>query len=825
MRRTHWLILSVVIFVVSVLAPGCRLRRNSSAVKTTSDKLKEYRFQVLGQIEIPTDENAFKTSHYFDVVRKGLDHPDDPNLVRDSAAILASYEAFKSNYDIVYRNAVPVLKADGNVNPRALKYWIARQGRFMSAATEPYGVNVTLDKILRIVEAKKNGENVLVTFEAEFLGTRDVRQNTETIQGNPLQVGNQISSALNPVETYFRNMSPAAQTQFAAIKSAMKTGAGAFAEIAKNDVIKFVESTKKENPENKCIKSDEYPISPYNYFYYFKADKCAPEHVSKIAVTKSEVLNVGTTYPEFHELYADNFVNIFIFYGMVGSETQGASVQAIERFKRNGYQLKKAIGLKNSEEETPHELTEINFLSLIHSATLEKKIGDVTFQVEFVGENKFPNAKKELVKSVGSYEVVLYDGHAGFGGNIESAFTDPDAYPSQKYQILYLNGCRTYKYGMAEVLTSKGLRDGDFSGRNVDVITTAYAAKGHETNWPLIDALEVAALKYKLANGEWSAQDREALSWLGIITKTNYESDRQYGKEDEPIGYYAVSGEENNVFTPGVSAYEPLTTKQITWQQVLKETQLTEDQRIKLIAHEVTKIRARSSAPDVFAKQVKMFCEELIKLEGYDEGFGSYFSSTCIPQGTYFHTYLEGDLRERYKGQSSPESYIKSVQDMCLKLRAITGPSTEMNDFFYKNCSPIYAYVPNGQRWTYKTVQGVGRFKISELGEPLVYDSTTVFTLNGLKFHPRPDVNSFIRPTETFDIIADAGVEVYRNEKGELMTLTHTEGQGIIIRGSSTDIKSNYLVFDDQGRIMSIDIRDQGILEGRTVEGYLDYAE
>jgi hypothetical protein len=351
MRRLDFTLVMAIVFTSSFMFEGCRYRRTASIAKTTSDKLKEYRFQVTGQIEIPTDEAVIKTAHYFDVVRKGLDHPDDQNLVRDAAAILASHEAFMSNYDIVYRNAIPVLLPDGNINPRALKYWIARQGRFMSAATEPFGVNVTLDKVLRVIDVKKNGQAVLVSYEAEFLGTRDVRQNTETIQGNPLQVGNEIKAALSPIETYFRNMSPAAKTLFEAIKGAMIKGSGAFGQIAKAEVVKFLESTKQDNPDNKCIKTDKDPISPYNYFYYFKPDQCGPEHLSKISVTKSEILNVGTTYPEFHELFADKFVNIFIFYGQVGEETEGASVSAIHHLKRSGYQIKRLRGLKDDEDD------------------------------------------------------------------------------------------------------------------------------------------------------------------------------------------------------------------------------------------------------------------------------------------------------------------------------------------------------------------------------------------------------------------------------------------------------------------------------------------
>ncbi len=461
----------------------------------------------------------------------------------------------------------------------------------------------------------------------------------------------------------------------------------------------------------------------------------------------------------------------------------------------------------------------------IHSATLEKKVGDVTFQIDFVGENKFPTAKKELVKSVGTHEVVLYDGHAGFGGNIESAFTDPDAYPAQKYQILFLNGCRTYKYGMSEILTSKGLRDGDFSGRNVDVLTTAYAAIGHDTNWPLIDALEAGAAKHRLAETEWLPIDRESLSWLGIITKINHESDKVYGRRAEPIGFYAVSGEENNVYTPGVSAYEPLTAKQIPWQKILKEVELTPEQRVKLIAHEITKIRSRSASPDVFVTQAKLLCQEANKIGGYDDGYGSYFSATCIPQGTYFKNYLEADLRERYKLTSDPTKYIQSAKEMCAKLRPQIGNSSEMDAFYYQSCSPRHVLVPAHQRWTYNSTQGVGLFKISEDGVPVVYTSTNIYMAQEMKFHPRPGMNDFIRPTETFDIIADAGVEVYRHPDGRLINLTHTEGQGIIIRGTTTDIKSSYVVFDEQQRIMSVDVRDTGFLEGKTVEGYLDYAE
>ena len=79
-----------------------------------------------------------------------------------------------------------------------------------------------------------------------------------------------------------------------------------------------------------------------------------------------------------------------------------------------------------------------------------------------------------------------------------------------------------------------------------------------------IRSLEKGALYFKLPKDRWGTQLKE-LSWLGIVTKINADSDRINrgidpitGEVDKSEANYAVSGEEGNVFTPGKYSYENL---------------------------------------------------------------------------------------------------------------------------------------------------------------------------------------------------------------------------------------------------------------------------
>jgi antitoxin component YwqK of YwqJK toxin-antitoxin module len=243
-----------------------------------------------------------------------------------------------------------------------------------------------------------------------------------------------------------------------------------------------------------------------------------------------KALEVKTTYPEYHRLLADKKVDLFIFFNEVSGEEKPASEALKKKLERLGYRAEST--------NAPY-----HFL-------YRKNIDGITLNIEWsVGYEGRPL----FVSAIKTHEIVIYDGHAGYGANIDNHFNKEDSFPDSQYQIFILNGCATYKYGMSQLLNVKALKDFDFYHQNIDVVTTYTSVSGHRQNDVIIEALEKAIPAYRKAAMDEGTKEvfKNQLSWLAIITKFNQVSD-EYSRDN---GIFMVSGEEDNDYEPGKTSF------------------------------------------------------------------------------------------------------------------------------------------------------------------------------------------------------------------------------------------------------------------------------
>jgi hypothetical protein len=516
------------ILLTILLLGACKTVANSpqSRLDTTSDKLKEFGYIVEGSIELPLNEKAYKTMYLVDTYAHYSEMPKDSSEAADLLARLGDTPSFQDDFAKSMKNGWPLMAGD-KLDGSKIKYWIARQLKFNENQLREVKLSATLKDIRKWTSTIDKSRNVaVVKYEALVLGVRQITVG-DNLKVSPINNGYEMTIPLNPVSFYFDSLGSAGSKIY-------KTGTEGSIAAAKALLIKeqMVESTK--TAASCLVSEDASTIFPFNSFYYYRfKNGCAASTLTVAKVLNTELIAVDTRYPEFHRLFEDKKVSFFAFYGQVDNEDEDA--------KQFGAEMKKR-GYKQQADDGSGIMVFTNV------------IAGITFEVTLAVEKLAMTARSEFRQSIKSSEVVVYDGHAGYGASIDGAFGEPDAYPENAYQIFVLNGCNTYKYGTTQIMHTKSVADFDFHNMNVDVISTYDAVTGHTQQRVVLQKLEEAARL--LQAGNWTdkkkAEFEKSLSWLSIITAVNKDSDHDSQKDN---GIFMVSGEESNDYMPGKKSY------------------------------------------------------------------------------------------------------------------------------------------------------------------------------------------------------------------------------------------------------------------------------
>ncbi|MBF0359444.1 MAG: hypothetical protein HQK49_00440 [Oligoflexia bacterium] len=519
-----------------------------STPKTISDKLKEFTYKFNGEVEINYDLETLLVSHFLDIRREVLSYPDDKEMQEKLKKILSSFKLFKEDFLSKYQNSWPIVNEKiHNINSRdaintsALAIWVERQINFtflLFQNDSTKNINLSLiDLKIENFSINTNNKTILVQYQATLNGIRkfDSHYNSTSnndINESPLKIGDQFSVPKNTLRRYIDDLGidEFYNSAVNAIKAEDIISIGIEADI-------FLNKTSDGNVKNLCYEKRGKIISPLNYFYYFSSTyvNCTNDITPSINLkvvdvqVKSENYDI---YPEYHRLMEDGNVDIFIFFNKVGNEAPRKSKQLLALLKKRGF--------------IEQKLREGRYI-------LNKSVNDINFKVEVVVQEELaavPNLPQQenpftlLATAVRNEEIIIYDGHSGFGGNLSEVFSTSEAYPANKYQIIFLNACYSYSYAINEILSAKALKDFDFKNLNIDVVATykssvmSAALKDY-----FIEKLLAAAAIYKKSAGEWSAEDKKNLSWFAIIKKIN-----AYDTHD---AIYLVSGEQGNDYQPG----------------------------------------------------------------------------------------------------------------------------------------------------------------------------------------------------------------------------------------------------------------------------------
>ncbi len=514
----------------------------NSSLYTTSDKLNEYIYTIEGSIELPKETKHYKLMHYVNVHQSYLDNPKSPAAQAKFEERTANSEAFIRDMDNVLNHGYPIYSTNGKLDQSKIKYWIGKQLRYSSRNLESLGVSLSLRKVISLTPIQSTSDSrIKFRYQIEALGAVVIPKSGGRVIQMGVDHNEKISRSkvpLDPIAFYYRSMGSKFQSFE---KSSLQLIENNQLEslLREEQIRGLLKLTKKNETNNPCIEPDGDHIVPHALSYYLDSNLvgCAEiPGLDKIQVTHTKKLKVQPTYPEFLRLFEDKKVNFFYYYDFVGEEHIRNSSAFIQRLKNQGFKQKK-IGSKGSQNnnEAGHRPT-----------TLIKTINGIEFTVDI--EVAGQGGTEHLGNSLSSHEIIIFDGHAGYGTNIDSSFLNSERYPEDTYQIIMLNGCSTYKYGMMQVMYAKSAKDMDLYNQNLDLITTYSSVKGSRHTEVLLKKIVHAAELYQenAPDKETQKMFQKSLNWLQIIREINIAAE----VHEKDNGMFMVSGEQKNQYSP-----------------------------------------------------------------------------------------------------------------------------------------------------------------------------------------------------------------------------------------------------------------------------------
>ncbi len=516
-------ILPIQLFVFTlffVFLHGCH-QETPSEVKTLSNYVEEFNYVIEGSLQIPAHEEPLLLAALYDLQREIFDHQKDPGIVNLKES-LSNPEELKFKIRQKIQDLLPAIK-----DHKAIEGWVKRQIKYSWYPLASERIVLTLDKIISSeVKVKDNSGLITIDYVALCTGIQMSKSELSGESRSLLSVGYQIPVPQDVLGVFYQSMGSEFIDFYHNSIDLVKKGQNL--KVLDNlERQMLMEKSAKGTRESTCIKPDGDGISPLNFFYYYnqKIRGCKTLNTVNLTITDIKPKLASVKYPEYQQLFKDGQVDIFVLFSPVGQSSPGFMKRFVRRLSRSGY--RKTLVKKDDEGH-------------ISEVALQKTVGGIRFNITSILSEYHEAPNLKLKWALGNDEIIIYNGHSGYGQNIERHFTVPELYPANRYQIVLLNGCSSYAYGVNSVLAVK-------DAKYIDVITTYDGIKGEGHQMGLLKPLETAARAIK--KPRWSNYQKKSLSWLGIITKINRLAKR-ISKTNSP---FLVSGEHGNEYVPGMS--------------------------------------------------------------------------------------------------------------------------------------------------------------------------------------------------------------------------------------------------------------------------------
>jgi hypothetical protein len=303
-----------------------------------------------------------------------------------------------------------------------------------------------------------------------------------------------------------------------------------------------------ERAGKSCAEGFDYnSLNAENYFYYFAPTK--PE--CTIPMSTDSSFNVRTllpqveTFPEYDRLAEDGKIEIAIIFGAYTNQEPPGSDWGVMMWRSYAANLRTS-GWAKVEGSSVGQRYQRSIKGLVEEIDLLSPMDLYTHQ----------NTNAIFTDLLQSKEIIVYNGHS-FYGSLE-ALNRASSYPTERYQILFMNSCWSYEYYTKQVFTHKATTLDPTGWRDVDVVNnTTYAY------FPQMSTSTHKIMSNLLAGVESLGVDDEGrrFSWQNIIGIMNDEAmgvcpedadprDCRHYQPKKAHEVYGVSGVRGNLFQP-----------------------------------------------------------------------------------------------------------------------------------------------------------------------------------------------------------------------------------------------------------------------------------
>ncbi|MFO0739447.1 MAG: hypothetical protein U0270_26350 [Labilithrix sp.] len=293
------------------------------------------------------------------------------------------------------------------------------------------------------------------------------------------------------------------------------------------DVSESAQEKFTESYKGACVDHGAHDLDSGSMWYYYRPqnagctinDADALKTTAKVTVSK---LNTKAKYPEYHEIWKDNRLEVVTIFGKyeVGGADFDAGVRGFNQFVSS---VKRTMG--PSATVTTASPVDVTMETTLPDGKVVKITALLVDAITSVWEG-FDERYENLTESA---DVIAYNGHAGLGQNVR-ALAKKGRWAKEKYQIFFMNGCDTFAYvDGALAQTRSTLNRNDPSGTKYMEFVTNAMPSFFSSMPAASSALITGLLDYK------SPKTYEDI-FKGI----------------DRAEVVLVTGEEDNVFKPGM---------------------------------------------------------------------------------------------------------------------------------------------------------------------------------------------------------------------------------------------------------------------------------
>ena len=286
-----------------------------------------------------------------------------------------------------------------------------------------------------------------------------------------------------------------------------------------------------------CVDRSAHDVDSGSIWYYYRprASGCTLASADVVTVTATvapSTLNTSGKYPEYHKVWEDGALKVVAIFGKYEDGATAASdagIAAYNAFVKALKTLFPGATVTTSPASIPTSpgvaMPDVQFNATLPNG---KKVQVNVLLVDNV-RTAGPSFDARYAELSTSADLIAYNGHAGLGDNVR-ALARKGRFVANQYLIVFMNGCDTFAYVDGTLAETRAkLNPGDATGtKYMEFLTNAMPAF-----FQSVSPATLSVIKGLMSTSTPMTYDQ-------ILTSIDKSQ------------VVAVTGEEDNVFVPGM---------------------------------------------------------------------------------------------------------------------------------------------------------------------------------------------------------------------------------------------------------------------------------